>query len=267
MDSFVFPMKVHAVKIAYRKRVLDEMPHGYFKVINGIQYVIVTSDPAMPKCNSRHPKRLKVNTRYGQMYSKRINEYLKTKLEYDSLLAEWNSIYNFAPPHVDFPIIQYFDPHIMNNEYFNKQEECLGKYVPENPTVSEYGDLKSKNELMGADLLKLMGIPFKYETELYLRSIDEMINPDYLVNFYEIDRCAYLELLGMSDKVGYSVRSATKITGFSMEKYRPGREVIYVLVYDKNNFEREYFISQVMTAFNNMIPDSALQWETNARAV
>lgn len=63
MDSFVFPMKVHAVKIAYRKRVLDEMPHGYFKVINGIQYVIVTSDPAMPKCNSRHPKRLKVNTR------------------------------------------------------------------------------------------------------------------------------------------------------------------------------------------------------------
>ncbi len=52
-----------------------------------------------------------------------------------------------------------------------------------------------------------------------------------------------------------------------MEKYRPGREVIYVLVYDKNNFDREYFISQVMTAFNDMIPDSALQWETNVRAV
>ena len=70
---------------------------------------------------------------------------------------------------------------------------------------------------MGADLLDLMDIPFKYETAVALPAIDETINPDYLVNFYEIDRCAYLEILGMNDKVDYSLRTATKVTGFSKE--------------------------------------------------
>jgi hypothetical protein len=119
---------------------------------------------------------------------------------------------------------------------------------------------------MGADLLKFMGIPFKYETEIYLEGIDETINPDCLVNFYEIDRCAYLEILGMNDKVGYSMKTVTKMNGFSLGKYRPGREVIYVLLYDKANFDRDYFVSQVMTAFNDMIPDDALVWESCQQA-
>ena len=99
----------------------------------------------------------------------------------------------------------------MNNEYYNAREGKLGKYTPDNPTVSEHGDLKSKNELIGLDLLKEMGIPFKYETKIYLREIDETINPDCLISFYEIDRCAYLEILGMNDKLEYFVKTANKI--------------------------------------------------------
>ena len=58
-----------------------------------------------------------------------------------------------------------------------------------------------------------------------------------------------------------------KITGFSKELYRPGKEVIYVFVYDKQNFDRDYFVSQVLTAFNDMIPDDALIWETVGAAI
>ena len=155
----------------------------------------------------------------------------------------------------------------MDNEYYDSQLDCCGKYKPENPTISDHGELKSKNEQIGADLLKSLDIPFKYETEIYLKSINEIINPDYLVNFYEIDRCSYVEILGMNDKIEYSVRTATKITGFSLDKYRPGREVIYVHVYDKNNFDEDYFVSQVLSAFNDMIPDSALIWGPEAKAV
>ena len=143
----------------------------------------------------------------------------------------------------------------------------MGKYRSDNPTVSDHGELKSKNEQMGADLLKYMGIPFKYETEIYLPAIEQTINPDYLINFYEIDRCMYLEIMGMNDKIDYSLKTATRITGFSLEKYRPGREVIYIHVYDKNNFDEDYFVSQVLSAFNDMIPDSSLIWEPQAKAV
>ena len=139
--------------------------------------------------------------------------------------------------------------------------------MPDNPTVSEHGKLKSKNEQMAADLLKRMDIPFKYETSIYLKEIEENINPDYLLNFYEIDRCSYLEILGMSDKIDYSVSTATKIFGFSKQKYRPGREVIYIVLYDKYNFDEDYFINQVLTAYDSMIPDSDLIWGSDSKAV
>ena len=65
----------------------------------------------------------------------------------------------------------------------------------------------------------------------------------------------------MNDKIEYTVKTWNKIYGFSKEKYRPGREVIYVFMYDKYNFDKEYFVSQVLAAFDTMIPDDALIWE------
>ena len=256
MNCIIYPMKVHAVKLEYRRLELERMPHGYFAEWRGKNVVVVTYDP-----ETQRTRRLRVTSKLGREYSEKINLYIKKKAEYDALLSSWHAMYSFSPPRVRFPIKQYSDPHGMDNGYFNRQTDRCGAYAPPNPTVSDHGDLKSKNELFGADLLKLMGIPFKYETSIYLPYIDETINPDYLISFYEIDRCAYLEILGMNDKVDYSLRSATKITGFSKETYRPGREVIYIHVYDKQNFDRDYFVSQVLSAFNDMIPDDALMWE------
>lgn len=261
MNAIIYPMKVHAVKLEYRRLELERMPHGYFTDWRGKSTVVVTYDPERPEISSRHTRRLRVTSKHGKIYTDRINLYIKKKAEYEDLLNSWRAMYSFEPPGVRFPIKQYSDPHGMNNGYFSRQAEHCGYYESQTPTVSDHGDLKSKNELFGSDLLKLMDIPFKYETEIYLKAIDQTINPDYLVNFYEIDRCAYLELLGMNDKADYSLRSATKITGFSKDIYRPGREVIYVHVYDKYNFDREYFVSQVLSAYNDMIPDDALEWE------
>ena len=261
MNAIIYPMKVHAVKLEYRRLKLEAIHHGYFALNRGKQVVVITYEPGKSNVTSRRPRKFVISSKLGKEYSPKINNYLKLKSEYETLLANWNAMYCFAPPRVRFPIIQYSDPHAMNNSYFAKQIARCGSYVPNNPTVSDHGDLKSKNELFGADLLKLMDIPFKYETRIYLPSIDDTIDPDYLINFYEIDRCSYLELLGMNDKIDYSIRSATKITGFSKDIYRPGKEVIYIHVYDKYNFDRDYFVSQVLSAFNDMIPDSALDWE------
>ena len=266
MNNIVFPMKVHAVKLEYRRLLLEKKVHGFFRETNGIKRIYITKDPANPKISTRHPRVVHAATKLGKIYSEQINEYLRIELEYETLLNSWNKTYCFAPPKVQFPIIQFSDPHFMNNEFFNKQEDNLGKYKSDTPTVSEHGELKSKNELMAADLLKAMDIPFKYETEIYLKEIKETINPDCLINFYEIDRCAYLEILGMNDKIDCFYKSANKIYGFSREIYRPGREVIYVILYDKANFDKEYFVSQVLSAYNDMIPDSALIWEADNKA-
>lgn len=261
MNEIILPMKVHAVKLEYRRQLLEKMPHGYYRVINGRKNVVITYDPNNPKYNKQHPRTLFVSTNLGRKYCEIINNYLKIKSEYDQLLQKWNKHYKSSPPKVKFPIKQFYDPNKMNNEYFNKQVYCTGSYVPDNPTVSDHGSLKSKNEQFGADILKQLDIPFKYETSIYLDAIEETINPDYLINFYEIDRCSYLEILGMSDKMKYSFTTTNKLYGFSKQKYRPGREVIYIVLYDKQNFDEDYFASEVLSAFNNMIPDSALIWD------
>jgi len=267
MNNFVYPMKVHAVKLEYRRQKLEKMVHGYFKTINGKQYVFIIYDPDYPQYDKCHPRKLRVDLRLGQIYKDKISEYQTILSEYNLLLNSWNERFRQAPPRVIFPISQFYDPHTMNNKFFKNQPDRTGRYKSDNPTVSDHGELKSKNEQFAADLLKQMDIPFKYETSVYLPAINETINPDYLVNFYEIDRCAYLEVLGMGDKVDYSLKTGSKIFGFSSERYRPGREVIYIFLYDKYNFDETYFINEVFAAFENLIPDCALVWEVESKAV
>ena len=257
-------MKVHAVKLEYRRLMLDKIPHGHFRTKNGRKYVHVTYDPQNPKIDCKYPCRILTASKRGKVYADAVINYQKLKHEYTVLLNEWNSRYGIAPPRVDFPIIQFSDPHRMNNAFYDSQDSLCGEYKPNNPTVSDHGILKSKNEQFGADLLKQMGIPFKYEPKISFLNTEETINPDFLISFFEIDRCAYLEILGMNDKVDYSIRTATKINSFSKDLYRPGREVIYVILYDKANFDEDYFVSEILAAFNNMIPDSAIIWEIDS---
>lgn len=258
--NYVLPLKVHAVKLAYRKRLLETMPNGYFCLRKGRPAVAVTFDPQDLRCTRHKPRVLLVSSKQGQVYAGKIKTYLDVKHEYDVLLNKWNQLYTFPPPRVNLPLRQPFEHHKMNNEFFNGRNDNLGKYKSDNPTVSEDGVFKSKNELMAADALKQLGIPFKYETELYIDEAEEWINPDFLVDFFEIDRCCYLEVLGMNDKFSYAAGTSTKITSYSKGKYRPGREVIYVHMYDKHNFDKTYFIEQVLSAFNTLIPDNALEW-------
>ena len=143
MNDIVYPMKVHAVKLEYRRLLLEKIPHGYFKMKNGRQYVIVTFDPEKPKYNSRHPRILLSTTELGVEYTNKIISYQEIKNEYDGLLINWYANYSFAPPRVTFPIKQFYDPHCMNNAFYNNQAGCCGKYKPDNPTVSKHGEFKS----------------------------------------------------------------------------------------------------------------------------
>ena len=260
MKKIELPMKVHAVKIDYRRRLLSEMPHGYFRVRRGKKSVIVTFDPKIPSVSSRCPKTHFISSKRGKAYAEAVAHYLEIKSEYDSLLKSWNETYSFAPPKVKLPLKRDYDPHRMDNEYFDKQKDYQGRYVPENPTISDDGVFKSKNELIAADTLKEMDIPFKYETKLYIDEANETINPDFLLDFYEIDRCSYLEVLGMNDKFSYAASTTVKITSYSKGNYRPGRDVIYVQLYDKYNFDKVYFKKMVWAAYDCLIPDDALDW-------
>ncbi|MCR5383540.1 MAG: hypothetical protein K6E72_02705 [Saccharofermentans sp.] len=145
MNNIVLPMKVHAVKLEYRRLKLETIPHGHFRTKGGRKYVHVTYDPQNPSIDSRHPRRLLIDSKRGRKYADAISEYLELRHEYVILLDEWNMRYGVTPPSVSFPIIQFSDPHKMNNSFYANQKALCGEYTPKNPTVSDHGILKSKN--------------------------------------------------------------------------------------------------------------------------
>ena len=76
MNRIIYPMKVHAVKLEYKRLELENMPHGYFLTCNGREYVVITYDPGRPVITNRSRRRLLTSTRRGKEYTERINTYL-----------------------------------------------------------------------------------------------------------------------------------------------------------------------------------------------
>lgn len=254
------PLKVHAVKIRYRELLLREMVHGRFGMYKGKRCVYLTYIPDDSSVSILNRKRYVLNSENGRKYSPQIERYLLIKAEYDRLLSDWRSTYAFEPPAIKFPVVPTYDPHHMDNRFFDDAEDNTNPIPADHPVYSGDCVLKSKNEQIGKGILERLGIPYKYEVGLEVENPDGYV-PDFLLSFYEIDRCAYAEICGMSDKYDYSRTVAQKINFYSRNNYRPGREVIYSFMYDKYNFDEEYFTAQVLGAYDSLIPDSSLDWE------
>ena len=254
------PIKTHAEKIRYREHLLRQMVHGFFGTHRGYRCVYITYDPADDSITPKNPKRYRVESKQGILFTPLIERFLLQKAEYEQLLADWRSTYVFEPPMVRFPLVSTYDPHHMNNRFFEEACSNSNNMPVEHPVYSGDDILKSKNEQMAKSLFQTLGIPFKYEAALDINNPDGYV-PDYLLSLFEIDRCIYAEICGMTDKYEYSRTTAQKINFYSSNHYRPGREIIYCFMYDKYNFDEEYFVAQILGAFETLIPDSALDWE------
>ena len=89
MDRIILPIKVHAVKLDYRRQLLETMVQGYFSVRKGCNVVIVTRDPDNEKCTPKTPWIYRISSKRGKIYAEAVNNYLAVKNEYDALLKEW----------------------------------------------------------------------------------------------------------------------------------------------------------------------------------
>lgn len=255
----LLPLKVHAVKIRYRERKLKEMVHGRMATLGGKSYVYISYIPNDKSVSRHHQLRYRTDSSKGKEFAPQVAKYIKAKAEFDRLLLDWRALYIFEPPEVRFPISNTWDPHHMDNRFFLDAVANSNDLSAKHPVYSGGDVLKSKNEQFGKDKLVELGIPYKYEPALDINNPDGIV-PDFLLSFYEIDRCAYAEIGGMTDKYEYSRSIAEKINFYSSNNYRQGREMIYCFMFDKNNFDEEVFAAAVLASYNVLIPDDALDW-------
>ena len=80
MNKINWPMKVHAVKLEYRRLKLQNMRHGYFRDINGKRTLVITYDPDDPKTSSRGRGGCSPGLLLGNGLPKKLKNIWKSKM-------------------------------------------------------------------------------------------------------------------------------------------------------------------------------------------
>ncbi len=85
--------------------------------------------------------------------------------------------------------------------------------------------VRSKSELLIADLLEKRGIPYRYEFPLVLRK-NGNVRPDFLCLNVRTRREFIWEHFGMMDNIAYANKNTVKIQNYEEDGYIPGKNMI-----------------------------------------
>lgn len=106
-------------------------------------------------------------------------------------------------------------------EYTGKE---FAEQMPEIYT-SKGERVRSKSEVMIADLLREEEIPYRYEYPIYLKGVG-MIYPDFTILNKTSRKEIYWEHLGMMDDSSYAENAIRKIISYEQNGIFPGQELI-----------------------------------------
>ena len=119
---------------------------------------------------------------------------------------------------------------ISDEEYARQWQEIpyTGKpFLPGDPDYRSLRDerMRSKSEVIIADLLSLLGIPYKYECPLTLKD-GTVIYPDFTILNKRTREVIIFEHLGMMGDENYAAKNIKKINSYLLSGYIPGINLI-----------------------------------------
>lgn len=92
--------------------------------------------------------------------------------------------------------------------------------------------VRSKSEVIIADLLNREGIPYRYEYPVYLDGVGQ-VYPDFTVLNVRLRKEIFWEHFGMMDDPDYAEKTIQKIASYETNGYFPGENLI--LTYETKN--------------------------------
>lgn len=85
--------------------------------------------------------------------------------------------------------------------------------------------VRSKSELIIANLLEQYGVPYKYESPLYLRGLGQ-VRPDFTCLNVRLGKEYVWEHFGMMDNAGYAIKNTEKLSFYQQNGYFSGKNMI-----------------------------------------
>lgn len=202
------------------KCILDDMPRFKCGTHKGVQLIRVYSGTG----NEIIRKDVYENSRdYASM---------QEKLEKYNYLTERKKLFDaeLARRHLTIPagFKLYYDTSPHNLEHWKQQVPCSNNYTNENQYIDSYGfKVKTRGEMLVSAALKDLGLEAKYEPELTMRN-GRKRTPDYSFPVPVIDRCFYVEFMGMTDDGNYLNKNFGRIDEYMQSGILPNRDLIII---------------------------------------
>ena len=104
--------------------------------------------------------------------------------------------------------------------------------------------VRSKSELIIADMLSKEGVPYRYEYPLHLKGVGK-IYPDFTVLNVKKRKELYWEHLGMMDDPSYAEKALKKITIYEQNGNFPGEDLILTYETRKNPMNQKVIMLMI----------------------
>ncbi len=228
--------KMLAQELWKLEKDLEAAPSGRLKVLDKKTYYqyYFESKPGHEKPKYIPNSNIKFAESLAQRdYDKKLLKIIRAELDYISNYKEFlvqndpKNIYEQMHPGRKAVINPFIEPDDSFIENWRLQsytrmgfEEGLEEFYS-NAGVR----VRSKSEVMIANMLEYYDIPYRYEYPIVLKGVGNA-RPDFLCLNKRTREEFYWEHFGMMDNVGYANRNVKKINDYEQNKYYPGENMI-----------------------------------------
>lgn len=232
-----------------KEKALDSVPEGYLRVCqtgNRTQYY-QRKNPKDYSGTYIHKDNIDLAQKLAQKdYDKRVLEAVEKEL---------NSIEKYLSSYPTQNAEQIYDTlHSARQKLISPIQESTDEYIQKWQKVQYHGKdfkgntpeyytakgerVRSKSELIIADLLHKEAIPYRYEFPVQLRNIGK-IYPDFTVLNTKNRKEFYWEHLGMMDDPDYAEKALQKIADYEQNGIFPGENLIITYETRKNPIKQK----------------------------
>lgn len=198
---------------------------------------------------------------YGKDTSRRVTragskyyaEVQKQFFQY-SMVSRKHSLYQEELRRRNLPIPEDFnlrqDTSAYNINTWNQLIPCSNNHVINTMYHDDFGfNVRTRGELIIGNSLMSLGLDAKYEPLLLLNGVIKK-NPDYSFPVHIIDRCFFIEFMGMADDEGYIESNYGKIEDYMRGGILPNRDLILICG-TRNWIPEQESIKRIIAAFIN----------------
>ena len=240
------PQEYLALRINYCREQLDQLPEVKLQIHNQNE---IPSQKLFAD-NHRYTRGTEKGDMYYDIWLKR--DALERELRIDE--AVWHSNFRGAPfpeciPHKANRTI-FISPAqntVLDRSYFDSLKNDADKKHPK-PLDYPFNGIyyRSAAEREIAMLYTAMGIPFKYEPEVYIKGIPYPIYPDFVIYIEELDNCKFHEHFGIKNSAAYLKVTGIKYTNYSNAGLIPELDILFT----HDTEEYPFDIRELLTKLN-----------------